>query len=692
VGHNFLYSKIDKIEQRFDKAEMIGIACGLVSDGFYCIDFDRHQGQELEPIFNEFFQFAAIKDFINRGLITCAKTPSGGFHAYLKTPHDIKGTVISKYTDGNTMIEMRGKGQYCASPPSYGYAMLTNLELSEIGTMEKHEFDWVISYCSTFNKHGEFQLLDEKKSERKWPDKWDDSKPEGNFNNTQADYAKQLLHSIGWKKLFTRYDGVEMWQRPGKTPDQGASATFGAKFNMFYVFTKKAEPFEEQRAYSPFQIFTIIEHNGDWKKAKDAISPKIVIRDEPEAVKTKNPFPIDAFPQFLQDYIIELKQVFNFHHDFSAAAAMFSLATINGNFYKLKVKNGWNAPTIFWFACVGHPGAIKTHPVKNMIDPIYDIDDLSKRFYDNEMMAYDPDAKPKKPKPKFRQILISDYTIEALHSIHDINKRGIGLYKDELVGFLNDMNKYRKGSDEQFWLESINNGSYTVNRVSKEPIMIRNICINIVGTIQHDVLDRVISEYSGNGLVDRFLFTESEAQVYPISTFEIDEYFYQHYSEIVKLANRRLNYMEPKDTILLNMDSETFDVYRQIDLQYVNKQLDSDLNISIKNYLSKMKTYVPRFALLLAIMDGLFNDMHIEVTPDHMANAGRIADYFINSAQNIFVQTDRTQQIKERVNSMRNKTRKEQIVSLYSEDFTQAEIAKLFKISRQAVSKCLTKS
>ena len=39
-GHNYLYEKVkeDDVEKLFKQAEKIGIACGLVSDGFYCID------------------------------------------------------------------------------------------------------------------------------------------------------------------------------------------------------------------------------------------------------------------------------------------------------------------------------------------------------------------------------------------------------------------------------------------------------------------------------------------------------------------------------------------------------------------------------------------------------------------------------------------------------------------------------
>ncbi len=84
------------------------------------------------------------------------------------------------------------------------------------------------------------------------------------------------------------------------------------------------------------------------------------------------------------------------------------------------------------------------------------------------------------------------------------------------------MNRYRKGSDEQFWLESFNNGSYIVNRVTKEPLLIEDTHINIIGTIQPDILNGIISQHGANGLTDRFLYTSNETNIYPISLEDIN--------------------------------------------------------------------------------------------------------------------------------------------------------------------------
>jgi hypothetical protein len=403
---------------------------------------------------------------------------------------------------------------------------------------------------------------------------------------------------------------------------------------------------------------------------------------------TDNGFPTDVFPKFIQQYIEDLNQSLNFHKDFLSAAVIFSVATIMGNRYKLRVKSGWDAAPIFWFACVGFPGTIKTHPIKTMVRPIIKLDKESKAIYDEEIKHYDDQAKPRQTKPKFKQILISDYTIEALHQVHNINTRGLGLYKDELNGFLKDMNKYRKGSDLEFWLESFNNGSYIVNRVTREPVLIDDICINIIGTIQHEVLTDVIGEYSGNGFIDRFLFTSPESQVFELNENEADEALAELWERFIQNSNKLCRYFDHNNTEIIRMDKSAFKKYQEIDAKFVEIQRDQDKESAIKNYISKMKTYVPRFALVLAVINNTSD--YIFVSEKEMTDAGKIADYFISNAQDIFSGNSIQREIRSIIKGLRTMTRNEQIEHLSMKGFKKADLGRYFGVSRQMIGKILS--
>lgn len=418
------------------------------------------------------------------------------------------------------------------------------------------------------------------------------------------------------------------------------------------------------------------------------VPPSYTPSDDPPRPR----FPIEVFPENCQRFIIELNRTLKYNTDFCAVAMLFAVGTLNGNKYKLRVKNGWTAPTIFWGMAVGEPGTMKTHPLNSIIRPLSLIDKQNKERYDTEMEEWEHNEK-KGPKPKFKQILLSDYTLEALHDVHSYNKRGLGLYKDEIVGFLNDMNKYRKGSDEQFWLESFNNAGYQINRVSKEPIRLDDIMINIIGTIQPAVLSKVIKDYAGNGLVDRFLFTSAEDAIFPMCLDDIDADWFRWWEETMMYANTLFEFSGSQDTVLIEMTQEAKEMMIATDAYFVKLQTSEEETNEIKNYLSKMKTYMPRFALLMALFDSIFNGVPVGVVSEyHFSLARKICEYFIASARTLFNEAEKTDEIESVRRAMATGTKAEQILMLVGKGYRNKEVAKLLKTSPQYVSDIIKSS
>ena len=77
-----------------------------------------------------------------------------------------------------------------------------------------------------------------------------------------------LLTKHGWCFRGERADGNQHWTRPGKS--FGTSAT--VKDRTFYVFSSNAVPFEPNQGYSPFAVYTLLEHNGDFEGAARALA------------------------------------------------------------------------------------------------------------------------------------------------------------------------------------------------------------------------------------------------------------------------------------------------------------------------------------------------------------------------------------------------------------------------------------
>lgn len=86
----------------------------------------------------------------------------------------------------------------------------------------------------------------------------------GDDYNERGD-VREVLRLHGWE--LVRGGENEHWRRPGK--EQGWSATL--RNNVLFVFSSNAVPFEPDRAYAPFTVYTLLEHGGDFALAATAL-------------------------------------------------------------------------------------------------------------------------------------------------------------------------------------------------------------------------------------------------------------------------------------------------------------------------------------------------------------------------------------------------------------------------------------
>ena len=84
-----------------------------------------------------------------------------------------------------------------------------------------------------------------------------------------------LLTPSGWADCGERGDGARQWRRPGKS--EGVSATTGfckstKGEDKFFNFSGNAPPFEQDKAYSKFAVYTFLNHAGDFGEATKALA------------------------------------------------------------------------------------------------------------------------------------------------------------------------------------------------------------------------------------------------------------------------------------------------------------------------------------------------------------------------------------------------------------------------------------
>jgi hypothetical protein len=254
---------IEELKAQFehDKCKGLAVICGQVSSNLEVIDVDLKYDvsgnlwerlKEAAPIINDLY---------------CVQTKSGGYHVYYRCEHiegnmklanrpateqEIKATPHLKEV---VLIETRGEGGYVIAPPTEGYNKVNEFKLTVISINQREE---LLTACRSFNEVVQVHKppIQTTVSNSFDTTPWDD------YNNKSN--VVELLERHGWKSIDVRGERTVML-RPGVT-DSKSSGDYHHGLKLFKVFTTSSQ-FEPNKGYSPYAVYTILEHNGDYSKS-----------------------------------------------------------------------------------------------------------------------------------------------------------------------------------------------------------------------------------------------------------------------------------------------------------------------------------------------------------------------------------------------------------------------------------------
>ncbi len=220
-------------------------------------------------------------------------------------------------------------------------------------------------------------------------------------------------------------------------------------------------------------------------------------------------FPLAIFPKAIQDIIHDLDAENGYPIPYTAAAFFHAFACAIGNSCTCRFMENWVTAPILYTALVGGPGSIKTHPVSFAMAPLVKRDKVSLAEYSQQLEQYrSAQIDARGPKPKARQRIVRDTTLEALAKVLKANPVGVCVYVDELKGWLSSFNKYRNGGgDKEAWLSMYSGEPIVVNRKTQDEVdTIPHPFASVIGTIQPGVLPKVFQSDIDNGFFPRLLY------------------------------------------------------------------------------------------------------------------------------------------------------------------------------------------
>ena len=270
------------------------LVCGVVSGNLEMIDFDNWEGGGGEA----FEAWCTAVEAACPGLLArlvMETTPSGGRHVVYRCESPVSGNTklaqrrldvggpepvvvgrkeyVPRQTPSGewvvtvTIIETRGEGGLFLCDPSPGYAVLQG-DLCEPPLLTPDERDvllgcaWALDETPQPVIGGDLPSSNSSAFPNSCP-----GRPGDDFND-RGDPREVLLRH-GWAMVRSGdVGGNEHWRRPGKSA--GTSATL--KDRVFYVFSTNATPFEAHKGYSPFAVYALLEHHGDFAAAASALA------------------------------------------------------------------------------------------------------------------------------------------------------------------------------------------------------------------------------------------------------------------------------------------------------------------------------------------------------------------------------------------------------------------------------------
>jgi hypothetical protein len=270
----------------------------------------------------------------------------------------------------------------------------------------------------------------------------------------------------------------------------------------------------------------------------------------PDPLPKVEPFEPKLLPEAFRPWIQDIAERMQCPMDFAAVSVMVAIASVVGRKIVIRPKkhDDWRVVPNLWGGVVGRPGVLKTPAIQEPLRPLwqleYDADlsyqDLVEQWKVQQVLAKEQEkvssqkiretlkkgldatsiaetlvASEDHP-PSRRRYMVNDSTVENLGELLNENPNGLLVFRDELTGFLRQLDRDGHESDRAFYLEAWNGyGRFKYDRISRGTIDIEAACVSILGGIQPGPLGHYLRSALQRGEGDDGLMQRFQLLVWP---------------------------------------------------------------------------------------------------------------------------------------------------------------------------------
>jgi Protein of unknown function (DUF3987)/Domain of unknown function (DUF3854) len=263
-------------------------------------------------------------------------------------------------------------------------------------------------------------------------------------------------------------------------------------------------------------------------------------------------FALELLPLSFRPLVEDVSERMQTPFDYAAASAIVALAGCVNRRAVIQPKaedSSWLVIPNLWGAIIAPPGFMKSPILRAITLPLSHIEDVWRAEHSEESSEYESareqaelrhqawreDCKrafrknqpaPIQPDksisaPVQKRLVLTDATFEKLHEILSENPGGVLVVRDELTGWLAQLDRQGREGERAFFLQAWNgNAGFTVDRIGRGSIHVPAVCVSLLGNIQPSRLRGYLSEVLEGGPRDDGLFQRFQILVWPNSLKE----------------------------------------------------------------------------------------------------------------------------------------------------------------------------
>jgi hypothetical protein len=363
-------------------------------------------------------------------------------------------------------------------------------------------------------------------------------------------------------------------------------------------------------------------------------------------------------PEPLREWIVDVSERMQIPPDFAAAGAVVVAGSLIGRKVGIRPKrhDDWLVVPNLWGAVVGRPSLMKSpalaevmRPLGRLVAEAYEEYQEAKLTYETDVMVAEATKAALKDElkkaareaarsgnrseleeiasrsqntevpeePLLRRYKTEDATVEKISEILLENPRGILVHRDELSGWLRNLDKQGREGDRSFYLEAWNGtGSFDVDRIGRGSLHVPALCLSILGSIQPGPLSTYVyqatqGEKGDDGLLQRF-----QLLVWPdphLTWRNVDRWPDTEAKTRAYEVFKRLDALAPEDFGATGEDEEgipavrftddaqeVFDRWRD---ELEGKLRTAELPPALESHLAKYRSLMPSLALVFQLIE-----------------------------------------------------------------------------------------